>query len=218
MDIRISLYSRPFHADLVRRRRHSTCRAKTFMVVGNDAPQPSRTMTATVADGKGHASRAELVLRAFFSRHPPCMSAMHRSCLEPIACAHLARSKFTIYPPPSRGVSAGVGEGHHLPLHGCGSWCSSRSTSQVPRTYEHDIHSYETLVTVRRCPALNCLPRLVLLAPTSAEPFPVPGLFLPSALTGWCALSASSRPSNASLVQIEWRQGSSRPPQRPRCS
>lgn len=118
-------------------------------------------------DGECHASRAELAVHAFFSRHPPRVPATHRGCLELIACAHLARSRITIHPPPSCGVSAGVGEGHHIPLHACGSWRSSRITSQVLKTYEHDIHSYETLVTVRMCPALNCLPRLVLLAPTS---------------------------------------------------
>ena len=140
-----------------------TCRE----MAATDAPQPSYGVATTMFDGECHASRAELTVHAFFSRHPPRVPATHHGCLELIACAHLARSIFTIHPPSSCGVSAGVGEGHHLPLHACGSWRSSRITSQVPKTYEHDIQSYETLVTVRMCPSLNCLPHLMLIAPTS---------------------------------------------------
>ena len=167
-------------------------------------------------DGECHASRAELAVHAFFSRHPPRVPATHRGCLELIACAHLARSRITIHPPPSCGVSAGVGEGHHIPLHACGSWRSSRITSQVLKTYEHDIHSYDPRNGAYvPGPQLFAAPRAAC-AHLSAELFPVLGLFLPAALTGWCALSASSRPSVASLVQIERRGASSRLLPRPR--
>ena len=175
-------------------------------MAATDAPQPSDGVTTTMFDGECHASRTILAMHAFFSRHPPHVSATHRGCLELIPCAHLARSTFTIHPPPSRGASAGVVEGHHLPRHVCGSWRSSRSTSQVPKAYEHDIHSYETFRNGAYVPdpQLFAAPRAAC-AHLSAEPFPVPGLFLPTALTGWCALSASLRPSVASLVQIERR-------------
>ena len=188
-DIRISLGISPFSC-----RSRSTppwppARPTCREMAATDAPQPSYGVTTTMFDGECHASRAELAVHAFFSRHPPHVPATHRGCLELIACAHLARSIFTIHPPPSCGVSAGVGEGHHLPLHACGSWRSSRSTSQVPKTYEHDIHSYETLMTVCSSLCPDCTTRLALpehLSLLSLGPFPP--LSLPAASTGWRAL------------------------------
>ena len=86
----------------------------------------------------------------------------------PVLISHALESPFTrLLPAVSRQASvkvitflctrAGRGARVASPLR-----CSRRTSTTSTRT---------TLVTVRMCPALNCLPRLVLLAPTSLPSF-----------------------------------------------
>ncbi len=82
-----------------------------------------------------------------------------------------------------RDPSAGIGQGDDPPLHACRSWCSSRSTSEQPKTNEHDFLVSEPLVTVRSSPAPDCTTRLALpehLSLLALGPFPASPCLLPA--------------------------------------